>query len=526
MKQSKTLALILILILVVGIVWKWLSQEPQLTKVLEANASGSSPITGTFLVPKGVLTTQAGLEAFFPEIKQNNIDTLIITAIGHISKKADGSYTKVRTISDSVVTSIFRLAKQYGIKVYWGTTGSDWSEHSVIRSGGGPDTPAADEKALVDYSSELLGVLKQDAVSAGVSWSDATVAGLYIHFEPLLIWILDPNSYSLDYLSHHAQSLKTSEPAKKIIFSPLFYDSDTYNSVKTAYTNLLRAAPIDIAAPQDTMGAGAVTTFAESAENFRALHDAVAQFPGREAWANVESYENHAYVRYPPTISRFSQQISAVQPYVSKIITFVYQNSLLVNPIFDSLYNDGGPNPAAERKKFYQDFTEYYSLLPTCGSLYYYNTQNNTCVKTAVFYGLASHKQCGLLNPPTCEANLNTVLPGKTTGICYQSLSACQAATASPSPSPTLQPSPSSTPTPPASVPPTPTPSQGPVPSVSPTANSADLNSDNKVDIFDYNILLTDFGKTGAAGWIKADIDKNGEVDIFDYNLLVTGFGK
>ncbi len=50
-----------------------------------------------------------------------------------------------------------------------------------------------------------------------------------------------------------------------------------------------------------------------------------------------------------------------------------------------------------------------------------------------------------------------------------------------------------------------------------------DLDVDNDVDIFDYNILLTDFGKTGTS---PADIDKNGKVDIFDYNTLLTNFGK
>lgn len=50
-----------------------------------------------------------------------------------------------------------------------------------------------------------------------------------------------------------------------------------------------------------------------------------------------------------------------------------------------------------------------------------------------------------------------------------------------------------------------------------------DLDGDNGVDIFDYNILLTDFGKTGS---IPADIDKSGKVDIFDYNILLTNFGK
>ncbi|MBI3576857.1 hypothetical protein HY086_02325 [Candidatus Gottesmanbacteria bacterium] len=53
----------------------------------------------------------------------------------------------------------------------------------------------------------------------------------------------------------------------------------------------------------------------------------------------------------------------------------------------------------------------------------------------------------------------------------------------------------------------------------------ADLNADGKVDIFDYNILVGNFGKTGAAGFTPADIDNNGKVDIFDYNILVGNFG-
>ena len=62
------------------------------------------------------------------------------------------------------------------------------------------------------------------------------------------------------------------------------------------------------------------------------------------------------------------------------------------------------------------------------------------------------------------------------------------------------------------STPPTPTPSPKP----------SDLNGDGKVDILDYNILITDFGKTGSSGWIPADIIKNGKVDIFDHSELVS----
>jgi len=56
--------------------------------------------------------------------------------------------------------------------------------------------------------------------------------------------------------------------------------------------------------------------------------------------------------------------------------------------------------------------------------------------------------------------------------------------------------------------------------------NPGDLNNDGKVDIFDYNILVSNFGKTGTSGFIPADINKDGKVDIFDYNILISNFGK
>lgn len=67
--------------------------------------------------------------------------------------------------------------------------------------------------------------------------------------------------------------------------------------------------------------------------------------------------------------------------------------------------------------------------------------------------------------------------------------------------------------------------SPSPTPSPSP-AKPGDLNIDGKVDIFDYNIIIFDFDKTGSAGFIPADINKNGKVDIFDYNVVVENFGK
>jgi hypothetical protein len=68
-----------------------------------------------------------------------------------------------------------------------------------------------------------------------------------------------------------------------------------------------------------------------------------------------------------------------------------------------------------------------------------------------------------------------------------------------------------------------PSPSSSPSPST--TLLPGDIDNNGKVDIYDYNYLLTDFGVTSGIG-LRSDINKNGKVDIFDYNVVLTNFGK
>jgi hypothetical protein len=88
-------------------------------------------------------------------------------------------------------------------------------------------------------------------------------------------------------------------------------------------------------------------------------------------------------------------------------------------------------------------------------------------------------------------------------------------ASVSVSPAPTITPSPSA----PISAPVSPSPVSSPSP-----VKAGDIDGNGKVDIFDYNILLTNFGKTGTG--IQGDVNNSGKVDIFDYNILLTNFGK
>lgn len=53
---------------------------------------------------------------------------------------------------------------------------------------------------------------------------------------------------------------------------------------------------------------------------------------------------------------------------------------------------------------------------------------------------------------------------------------------------------------------------------------TGDLNVDKKVDIFDLNLVLSNFGKTNCPE--DGDADNNCVVDIFDYNLILKNFGR
>lgn len=75
----------------------------------------------------------------------------------------------------------------------------------------------------------------------------------------------------------------------------------------------------------------------------------------------------------------------------------------------------------------------------------------------------------------------------------------------------------------PSPTPPTPTISSPPV--IGNITNYGNVPGDN-INVYDYNILRGDFGKTGTPGFIPSDIHKNGVIDIFDYNILVENFGK
>ncbi|OJI08868.1 hypothetical protein BK006_02895 [bacterium CG10_49_38] len=53
-----------------------------------------------------------------------------------------------------------------------------------------------------------------------------------------------------------------------------------------------------------------------------------------------------------------------------------------------------------------------------------------------------------------------------------------------------------------------------------PATAAYDFNTDGKVDVFDFNVLITNWGSTGASS-STGDANGDGNVDILDFNLLI-----
>lgn len=98
--------------------------------------------------------------------------------------------------------------------------------------------------------------------------------------------------------------------------------------------------------------------------------------------------------------------------------------------------------------------------------------------------------------------------------------------TKTPTPTFTKTPTPTNTktPTPTATKTPTPTPTKKPTQTPTPVYLAGDIDGDGDVDIFDYNLMIENFGETVCGN--VADLDSDCDVDIFDYNILIENFGK
>lgn len=425
--KAKFVGLVLLAGLMLGGIYYSTGLSQKNTEQRAKAAGESFPITGSFIM-LDTNATKAQLELMMKEMKATGIDTVVIMASGGL-EKTNGIYkeTSYFTHPGNHTEDVMVMANQLGMDMYVGLAAYDYNvvNHWV----GTADNPATDKGRIIDFSLRLANSL--DEVAARNNIPASRLKGYYLgEYGPENL--ATPTVNELVFLKELAIRLKQKH-SKKLLLSPYVMDKHTYNYMKSVYTNIYSQTPIDIIAPQDSMGSLKVTSFAKSAELFRALRDATVQFPGREAWANIETQiqYNVTNVDYEPsTIARVSGQIEAAKPYVTKSITWIYQHTMLSVPDFDNMYSFTGRYTQAfsvKRKKLRSD---YMALYGPKQKMFYCDLGSRACGQTTSEYS----------ETVTCGTNLGLYLSGKTTGVCYETAASCAAACTIPTSIPTVVP--------------------------------------------------------------------------------------
>lgn len=527
-------AVVVVLIGTGYFIFKSIARPTQIAEV----GTTSLPLTGSFFM-NDTNATSAQIKTMVDEMAATGINTIIILAAGYLDKP-NGVYKETNYLDDTNnrTRDVMKYANSHNMDIYIGLAAYDMNvvKHWV----GSPTDTNSDQGRLIDYSARLVANINTFATSQNIPLS--RIKGYYLgEFGPANL--AGPSVNEVVFWKHLSERVKAVAPDKKILISPYVLEENSYSYMKSVYENVYRETKVDIIAPQDSMGSLKVTSFAKSSELFRALADATAGFPGKEAWANIETQLQPSVAdgNYNPSnITRVSGQIEAARPYVSKMVTWIYQHTMLSASEFDNIYSWTGqytPSRASARRTLRADYLARYTP-PT--TRYYYHKTNNRCMATSSQYS----------DTTLCQSNLAQYLPNLTGGICYPTLAACEqsgippetpevvvipsetniplvyggspAPSSSPAPS-AIMPSPSVRPSPVATTEESPTPeapevvvlpSESAIPlavNQSSTFLPGDLNTDHKVDLADYNLLISKYGNPYT---------------LADYNNIIKNYGK
>jgi hypothetical protein len=421
MTKKTTLTLLIIGTFLIGIGYYFLGPRPAKVQIAEINNVSTYPITGSFYMGD-TNATPAELRLMIKEMSDTGINTIILLATGYLDKNSAGAFQEITYFNDPSNTTkdVIKIASEYNMDIYLGLSalgpGLDpWTEQNH------QDTNT-DLGRLIDYSARLVDAINQSATSQGVPLSK--IKGYYFGETGPANML---SARELAYWKYLSEKVKAKAPDKKIIISPYVLDQNNYAYLKSVYEYVYSQTKIDIIAPQDSMGSLKVTSYAKSAELFSALRDATANFPGREAWANIETQLQPSVTdgNYnPSTIDRVVGQIEAAKPYVTKNITWIYQHTMLSNSTFDNMYSWTGQYTPARAQARRSLRNAYLTKYAPSQIMHYYHNVEKKCKDTTIAYSDLS----------ACQNNLAQYLPNLTTGKCYTSISACNADNVAPSP--------------------------------------------------------------------------------------------
>lgn len=410
-------------------------------------STNAAPISGTFISFVWGLTSQftpEQLQSEFEDMSAIGINTIIIAGV-HTANF--GHYNLPDTTHYNLLDSIFKLAAQYSMRVYFAPV----DYYNYFSS---PENTANLDRLSKKYATEIA--------EKGYT-NKPEFSGWYITQE----FLLNTDDQNFSNIRSLVDHYKIITPNKKVIASP-YYLSPCYPG-KIRCTNqwwpnktpaemaenakkFMQATNVDIMAIQDGVGSSGITT-EELNQYLPAINQAVTSI-GKEFWVDAETFRMtvNSSAQVPAKIDSLVEQMNTVKKY--PVVIWLYH------------YLSRQNNTASQT--LFNDYVSHYNItLPS--PMHYYNTQYHACGTTQASY----------TDINTCQTNLGLYMPGLTTGICYRSLTECETANPKMSPSPTTKP--------------------------------GDLNGDGLVNIFDFNLLVSQFGNPYT---------------IFDFNNIVANFGK
>jgi hypothetical protein len=336
---------------------------------IKPKAASNYPLTGTFLVPDTTLHSEAYYNSFFNNLQEIGMDTVVLQTVGHYKNNcATGTAEEISYIDqnmDKDLKLILKIIKQRNLKLFMGTASIENESCFPIWVGsvGNISTPKG---KIIAANIKFYNKVKDYVQSQGWDWNDPNfIQGFYLGHEVDVEQYLNDQPI-VNYFADMTRSLKQAFPNKLLLASPYKHEKTNYQTAFLAFKNFYSRTSIDIIAPQDSMGTGYVTSYAQNSVQYKALQDASKFYSGKQAWANVETFQKNPSKPsefIPASILSLSQQISSSKPYVTKQITWIFQHNLAsiselnVTPSWTNQYTQDN---ATRRLKLRNDYIATY----------------------------------------------------------------------------------------------------------------------------------------------------------------------
>lgn len=362
--------------------------EP-VTAAMYSDTVSTSRVSGVFVAPRlsSKADSQQWRDALW-KMRDIGIDTVIVQYCfqqdPRYGKQAYFPYAEEDTYPDaasfplrrSQIEYILSAAQDAGIQVYLGLQIAEyeWFKQDMYR----------DRQWLQDQSTLSLKFADALWAAYGAQYGDA-IAGWYLPFE-----FESSNEYQLyfqqiteSYYSPLTLALKKRKQYgnRKIMISPLMYQTSDPAVWQDAIEIILSDSMIDVIAPQDGMGYG--TQSHNSVGDWfyatRKIVDKVntAQSKNISLWANCENYKrlrgsveaDDIERKKPMSISKFITNMDIVAPYVDKLVTFSihrWDTAMLESSLVDvnlsyyeayKRYYQTGRKPSGVAEGYYVDIT-------------------------------------------------------------------------------------------------------------------------------------------------------------------------